>query len=380
MVSAVFLHRRKYIKIYFSLNRLENVLSKEFEARCTCRCHKKLIPGLTFCCLIDLIDFFHRLDLQALSKSGQHILLDLTLIQRWILLSHFEELCKLLIENYSASLSHPRGKANYFHMGFFMRTYEELYDIVSNIRAFFYVQIGLIYIPILYGFITKAVTVYQELVGRGQSVSVLKETVFLLKSLLLFSTSLISFNSAENQLNQMEPINYSVWLSYPLDARTGFEERDETNSLEGNLKPRENFCECLQIDLIRLRFLIRNIQAAIVFKRTGKRESTRSIVQAAFAMPGRRKTTNTKRATSNYSTTKCKTRSPKANNAKTSTSKAKPWYFEAPTRSSKANNTKTDTSETKTRSSEANYAQTCTSKAKTRSCEAKARSSKAHYT
>ncbi|KAH1013300.1 hypothetical protein HUJ04_002308 [Dendroctonus ponderosae] len=121
------------------------------------------------------------------------------------------------------------------------------------------------------------------------------------------------------------------------------------------------------------------------FERTGshevgKRESTRSIVQAAFAMPGRRKTTNTKRATSNYSTTKCKTRSHKAYNAKTGTSKAKTRYFEAPTRSSKANNTKTGTSEAKTRSSEANYAQTCTSKAKTRSSEAKTRSSKAHYT
>ncbi|KAH1021484.1 hypothetical protein HUJ04_010991 [Dendroctonus ponderosae] len=269
----------------------------------------------------------------ALSKSGQHILLDLTLIQRWILLSHFEELCKLLMENYSASLSHPRGKANYFHTGFFMRTYGELYDILSNIRAFFYVQIGPIYIPILYGFITKAVRVYQELVGRGHQ--------------NLYQRSYLE---------------------------------DETNSLEGNLKPRENFCECLQIDLIRLRFLIRKIQAAIVFKRTGKRESTRSIVQAAFAMPGRRKTTNTKRATSNYSTTKCKTRSHKAYNAKTGTSKAKTRYFEAPTRSSKANNTKTGTSEAKTRSSEANYAQTCTSKAKTRSSEAKTRSSKAHYT
>lgn len=42
---------------------------------------------------------------------------------------------------------------------------------------------------------------------------------------LLFAMSLLSITSAEKQLNKIEAINYSIWLSYSLGEGTGFEER-----------------------------------------------------------------------------------------------------------------------------------------------------------
>lgn len=186
MVSTVFVQRRNYVQIYVSLNHMENILSKKFEATCTCRWQKFLIPGLAFCGLIDLMDFLDGLDLQALSKSIQYTMLDLTLIQRCILLRRFEELSKLWMDNFSSSLSYPRKEPYYVRMGFFMQTYEKLCKSLSTIGSFFHVQIGLIYTTILLGFFIKAPGVYQELTEKGQSVSVWKEVVFLLKSLVSF--------------------------------------------------------------------------------------------------------------------------------------------------------------------------------------------------